>query len=383
MKIPFGKPIIDHSEKKLVNRVLNSNVLTHGKYSTLFEKNFKKYTGINNCTATSSCTAALHIAYLLIGIKKNDEVIVPCQTHVATAHSIEIAGGKPIFVDSDDNLTGNIDINKIEKKISKKTKAICVVHFLGRPVDMAKVLLLAKKYKLFVVEDCALALGAKYKNKHVGTFGDFSAFSFYPAKHITTADGGMLGVKNNKIYNKAKLIKAFGVDKKFQERKVPGEYDVKYLGINYRLDEIRSAIGLMQLKKLPLILKQRRKNFHSLHDYLKQINGIKIVKTESSPGFISSYYCLSLILEKNLKNKRKHIILSLNKMGIGTSIYYPRIIPEFTYYKNRYKLKTDEFKNGKLISNNSICLPVAPHINKKNIIYISNSLKKIIKDNLR
>ena len=138
----------------------------------------------------------------------------------------------------------------------------------------------------------------------------------------------------------------------------------------------------MQLKKLPLILKKRKKNFHSLHNHLKKIDGIKIVKTESSPGFISSYYCLSLILEKNLKEKRKHIIQSLNKMGIGTSIYYPRIIPEFTYYKNKYKLKTDEFKNGKLISNNSICLPVAPHINKKNIIYMSRSLENIIKNKL-
>ena len=152
MKIPFGKPIIDSSEKELVNRVLNSNILTHGKYSTLFENSFKKYTGINNCTATSSCTAALHIAYLLIGIKKNDEVIVPCQTHVATAHSIEITGGKPIFVDSDDNLTGNIDIDKIEKKINKKTKAICVVHFLGKPVDMTKVLLLAIITQILILQ---------------------------------------------------------------------------------------------------------------------------------------------------------------------------------------------------------------------------------------
>ena len=151
---------------------------------------------------------------------------------MATAHAIEIAGGKPVFIDSDDNLTGNIDVNKIEKKINSRTKAICVVHFLGKPVEMDKVVQIAKRNNLYVIEDCALALGAKFKNKHVGTFGDFSAFSFYPAKHITTADGGMLGIKNKKFYEKAKLIKAFGVTKRFQERKVPGEYDVKYLGIN-------------------------------------------------------------------------------------------------------------------------------------------------------
>ena len=137
---------------------------------------------------------------MLIGLKKGDEVILPSQTHVATAHSIEITGAKPIFVDSDDAQTGNIDIKKIKKKINSRTKAICVVHFLGKPVDMDKISKLTKKHNLYLIEDCALALGAKFKNKHVGTYGDFSAFSFYPAKHITTADGGMLGIKKKVLF---------------------------------------------------------------------------------------------------------------------------------------------------------------------------------------
>ncbi len=377
MKIPFGKPLIDLNEKNIVKKVLNSNILTHGAYSLKFEKAFTKSTKINHCTSTSSCTAALHIAYLLIGIKKGDEVILPCQTHVATAHSIEITGGKPIFIDSDDS-TGNINYELIEKKINKKTKAICVVHFLGKPVNMDKICSLAKKYNLFIVEDCALALGAKFKNKHVGSFGDFSAFSFYPAKHITTADGGMLGIKKKYFYDKAKLIKAFGVNKKFQERKIPGDYDVKYLGINYRLDEIRSAMGLVQLKKLPKILKKREKNFVALSKLLGKLNKIKVINTNSTKNFKSSYYCLSFILNDQIQKKRKEIIKFLNKKGIGTSIYYPKIIPEFYYYKQKYKLNTYQFKNGKKISNNSICLPIAPHVNKKNIIHMFKSVKKIL-----
>ncbi len=378
MKIPFGKPLLDNTERNAVMRVLKSDILTHGKNSILFEKKFQEFTKINYCTSVSNCTAALHISYLLIGLKKGDEVILPSQTHVATAHSIEITGAKPIFVDSDDVHTGNIDIKKIKKKINSRTKAICVVHFLGKPVDMDKISKLTKKHNLYLIEDCALALGAKFKNKHVGTYGDFSAFSFYPAKHITTADGGMLGIKKKFFFDKAKKIKAFGVDKRFQERKVPGDYDVKYLGINYRLDELRSAMGICQLKKINYILSKRKKNYIFLNSRIKNIKGIKILNSKSEKNKTSSHYCLSFILLGNLKKKRLQIIKQLNKKGIGTSIYYPKILSEFSYYKKKYGYRSNEFKNAKIISDNSICLPIAPHIKKDNLIFIEKNLKKII-----
>ncbi len=378
MKIPFGKPLINKNERNAVLRVLNSNILTHGTNSLLFEKKFQEFTKINFCTSVSSCTAALHMSYMLIGLKEGDEVILPSQTHVATAHSIEITGAKPIFIDSDLDNTGNINIDKIKKKINKRTKAICVVHFLGKPVNMDQIFKLSKKYNLYLIEDCALALGAKFKDKHVGTYGDFSAFSFYPAKHITTADGGMLGIKKKKFYDKAKKIKAFGVDKRFQERKVPGDYDVKYLGINYRLDEIRSAIGLNQLKKINYILKKRKENYNFLESKIKDIKEIKILNTRSHKNYKSSHYCLSFNLLGNLKTKRFQIIKKLNKKGIGTSIYYPKILPEFTYYKKKYNLQSDEFINAKEISDYSICLPIAPHVDKKDLIFIEKNLKEII-----
>ena len=159
MKISFGKPLIDKNEVKLVNEVLKSPNLTHGEKSITFEKKFSKFTKAKNCITTSSCTSALHLSYLAMGLKKGDEVILPAQTHVATAHTIEITGAKPIFIDADIN--GNIDLNLLEKKINKKTKCITVVHFLGLPVDMKIVLRIAKRYKLYVVEDCALALVAR------------------------------------------------------------------------------------------------------------------------------------------------------------------------------------------------------------------------------
>ena len=249
MKIPFAKPLLEKKDIRKISNVLKSPILTHGKNLKNFEDDFKKKFSFKYAHGVSSCTAALHLSFMAIDLKKGDEIIVPNQTHVSTVHTFEILGAKPIFVDSN-ILDGNIDVNQIEKKITNKTKAIVIVHYLGKPAKIDKVVKICKKKKLFLIEDCALSLGAKVGNNYVGTFGDFGCFSFYPAKHITTADGGMLVCKDKKIFKKIKLLKGFGVDKNFNERKIPGEYDVKLLGLNYRLDDIRSQIGISQLKKL-------------------------------------------------------------------------------------------------------------------------------------
>ena len=265
--IPFGKPKINKLEFRSVSNVLKSGKYVHGKKTDEFEKLFKKFTKANNAVTVSSCTAGMHLFYFNAGITKGDEVIVPAQTHVATAHAVELVGAKPVFIDCELQ-TGNIDINKIEKKISKKTKAIVVVHFLGIPVDMNKVLRIAKKYNLLVLEDCALALGSKINSKHVGLFGDAGVFSFYPVKHITTAEGGMLITNNRKVAERIKSKKAFGVDKNYNQRNFPGKYDVKELGLNYRMSEIHAGIGVEQMKKLSDFLEIRRINFYHLYNHL-------------------------------------------------------------------------------------------------------------------
>jgi dTDP-4-amino-4,6-dideoxygalactose transaminase len=261
IKLPFGNPWITNEEISAVNKVLKSKILVHGQHTINFEKKFKQFTKAKYAVAVSSCTAGMHLFYYSVGIGRGDEVIVPAQTHLATAHAVELTGAKAVFVDSSFD-TGNIDIEKIESKITKKTKAICVVHYLGLPVDIKKIKYLAKKHNLYIVEDCALALGAKYYNKHVGTVGDVGVFSFYPVKHITTAEGGMVILNNKKLATKIKLLRAFGVNKNFNQRKLPGIYDCEYLGFNYRMSEINAAIGIEQLKKLPTILK-KKKNFIS------------------------------------------------------------------------------------------------------------------------
>ena len=377
MKIPFGLPFIGKEEKNIVKNVLSQPILAHGNQTKKFENSFKKFTKSNYALSTSSCTAGMHLFYLSIGVKKGDEIILPTQTHVATAHAIEAVGGKPIFVDSN-FLTGNIDVDEIEKKITKKTKVITVVHFVGIPANMIEICKIARKYKLYVLEDCALSLGSRIKNIHTGLWGDAGVFSFYPVKHITTGEGGMIISKNSKLKKKIKSLKSLGIDKNFLDRNTPGLYDCKSFGLNLRMSEINSAIGNVQIKKIPKILELRALNFKYLKQKLDQFGkSIKIIQNQNK-FFSSSNYCLVMVLrEKKLYSNRKKIIKFLNNSGIGTSIYYPHPVSHMSYYKRKYNIKKNSFINAQEISNKSISLPIGPHLTKKKLDYIYKKLKII------
>tara|TARA_B100001057_G_scaffold494399_1_gene590900 strand:+ start:882 stop:2048 length:1167 start_codon:yes stop_codon:yes gene_type:complete len=376
-KIPFGKPLIDGNEIKSVMNVLKSGIYAHGPISSLFEKKFCLFTGAKYSTTVSSCTAGMHLFYFALGIGKGDEVIVPAQTHTATAHAVELVGAKPIFVDCEIN-TGNIDPSKIEKKISKKTKAICVVHFLGVPVDMEKINLIAKKYKLFVLEDCALSLGASFNKIHTGLLGDAGVFSFYPAKHITTGEGGVLITKNKKLFNRIKLLKSLGINKTFLERKTPGIYDVTEVGFNYRMSEIHASIGVKQIEKINNFIKKRKKNFNFLKKNL-QLNKHLYILDSANQKFKNSFYCMNVVLSKKLSKNRMRIIKYLNKRNIGTSIYYPQPVPRMSFYKKKYGYKQSDFLNSSIISDRSISLPVGPHLSLSDLRYISKNLLASVK----
>jgi dTDP-4-amino-4,6-dideoxygalactose transaminase len=189
--IPFARPMLGEEERAAVRTVMEGTTLVHGPKIEEFEQAFAAYTGAPEAVAVSSCTAAMHLAYLYLGLGPGDEVIVPAQTHVATAHAVEITGAKPVFAEADP-ATGNIDIKKLAGLVNDRTRALAVVHFMGLPVDMKPVVAFAREYNLFVVEDCALALGSSVDGVHAGLLGDVGCFSFYPVKHITTAEGGML-----------------------------------------------------------------------------------------------------------------------------------------------------------------------------------------------
>jgi len=375
--IPFGKPIILEEEKKAVMAVLEGPVLVHGPKAREFETAFAVFTKAPFAVSVASCTAGLHLAYFNKKIGAGDEVILPAQTHTATAHAVELCGAKPVFVDAEKQ-TGNIDISRVESAITPRTRAIAVVHYLGMPVDMERVNSIAKKYGLYVVEDCALAMGTHFKGIHAGLWGDCGAFSFYPVKHMTTAEGGMLITRHKQIAERITLEKAFGVDRQAGERKVPGVYDVVALGFNYRMNEMEAALGVEQLKRMNGFLKKRKENHQALAQGLQHISEIEMFKS-SHGEFQSSYYCLSILLKKSLAAKRIEIIEYLKAKGIGTSIYYPQAVPHFTYYKNKYGYKGNSFPVAALISNTSIALPVGPHLDIEDMNYIVDELKNCIK----
>ncbi len=377
MKIPFGLPIIGVKEKKIVSKVLSQPILAHGKQTKEFEEEFRKFTKAKFALTTSSCTAGMHLFYLANNIKKGDEVILPAQTHVATAHAIEAVGARPIFVDID-NKTGNIDVKKIERVISNKTKVITVVHFVGIPVDMLSICKIAKKYNLLVLEDCALSLGSKINNVHAGLWGDAGIFSFYPVKHMTTGEGGMIISRNDKIKKKLIKLKSLGINKTFLDRKTPGLYDCDSFGLNLRMSEINSAIGKVQIKKIKSILKARKKNFSFLCDKLKRISYIQVLENIQKNSKSSNYCLVVLLKKKKLYENREKIIKYLNKKGIGTSIYYPHPVPHMSFYKKKYNYSLNLFPKSKEISDNSISFPVGSHLNKKKINYIFLNLKKIM-----
>lgn len=374
--IAFGRPMIGDKERSAVEKVLKGPILTHGENVKEFEKKFAEYTSSKYAFAVSSCTAALHLSYFYAGVGKDDEVIVPSQTHVATAHAVELLGGKAVFIDSELE-TGNLDIAQIEDKITKKTKVLTIVHYLGMPVDMNKINKIADKFNLFVVEDCALSLGAYYNDVHTGNIGDVGCFSFYPVKHITTGEGGMVISNNEEISSHINKDRAFGIDRQIDERKTPGIYDVQSLGFNYRMNEFQAAIGIEQLKRVDGFLKIRKQNFERLYNGLKKIEDIHLFKS-SHGRFQSSYYCFELILNDNLAEKRYEIIKELNNKGIGTSVYYPGPVPLMTYYKNKYGYNETLFPNATKISKQGIALPVGPHIGLEEIDHIISNVKNVI-----
>lgn len=377
-KIPFGKPIIGDRERKAVAEVLEGTMFVHGPKAKAFEAAFADFTQAPRALSVASCTAGLHLAWFDQGIGPSDEVVVPAQSHVATAHSIEYTGASCVFVDAEIE-TGNMDLNQLEAAITPNTKGIALVHYLGMPVDMDRVMAVAKKHGLFVLEDCALSIGATYKGIHTGLIGDAGCFSFYPVKHMTTAEGGMFITKHEELADRIEKKKAFGVDRVVGERKVPGVYDVNMLGYNYRMNEIEAALGIEQVGRMEGFLEKRRENYEALETGLAEIDELKLF--QSTHGvFKSSYYCLSALLTGKLVEKRFDIVKKLNEKGVGTSIYYPKPIPHMSYYKDKYGHGEDSFPNAARISYNSIALPVGPHLDVEDMAYIVDSIKTAINE---
>ena len=366
--IPFGRPWITDEDRAAVMEVLNGHILTHGPNCAGFETEFAEMMGAGHATSTSSCMAALHLCYLHLGVGPGDEVIVPAQTHVATGHAVELTGATPVFVDCDLE-TGNMNINKIEEAITDKTKAIGIVHFVGIPMAMPDVMAIADKHDLKVIEDCALAVGARYDGRHVGLFGEAGCYSFYPVKHITSGEGGMFVSQYDDVVKKVANFRAFSYDKSLKERTALGIYDVSNVGMNYRMSELQAALGRSQIKKIPDILSKRSANFNALKAALGNIEDVLVLDSTDSKSD-NSHYCLIAVLTGKAAENRNEIVSEFKKRQLGYSIYYPHPVPRLAYYQEKYGYNAKDFPNAAAISDHGIALPVGPHLNEEDMAYI-------------
>jgi perosamine synthetase len=376
--ISFGQPMLGEDEISAVTRVLSGPQLVHGPVTKAFEEGFAARMGVAHAVSVSSCTAGLHLSMFVNDIGPGDEVIVPAMTHVATAHAVEFCGAKPVFVDVESD-TGNICPDGIASVINENTRAIIPVHYLGLPCDMDEINSLARKENALVVEDCALAVDATYGEDKAGTLGDTGCFSFYPVKHMTTGEGGMVTTNDDELAATIAQCKAFGYDRALGQRAKPGIYDVTRLGYNYRMNEIAAAIGLTQLDKLDSFQSRRQKNFSRLYSSLHGIEKLTVFAPVKDKA-VSSHYCLNVVLPRDGSCDRDRIVAKLKADDIGTSVHYPKAVPLMAYYKNKYGAAEGTYPVAEWLAEQTISLPVGPHLDLEDMDRIAASIIDAISD---
>jgi len=322
-KIPVAEPLIGKEELNLVIEAVRSGwVSSKGKFIKEFEEKFAKYIGVKYGIATSNGTAALHLALTALGIKQGDEVIIPTLTFAAVANAVIYTGAKPIFIDSHPDYWC-IDPSKIEERITKKTKAIIPVHLYGHPCDMIKI---ARNHNLYIIEDCAEAHGAKYKDKKVGCFGDIACFSFYGNKIITTGEGGTCLTNREELAQKMRVLRDHGME---PNRK----YWHEVIGFNYRMTNLQAALGVAQIEKIDEFIKKKRKIARIYNSLLKDIKGITL--PPKMPWAENVYWLYSILIDqKEYGINRDRLMIELAKNGIETRrFFYPiHTMPPYREY---------------------------------------------------
>ena len=365
---------LEGNEFNYVSECLKTNWISSiGKYVKQFEKKFSEFFDYKYCLTTSSGTTALHLALEILNLNKGDEVILPNLTFASPINVIIKSGAKPVLVDIN-KLTYNIDLEQIKKKINKKTKAIICVHLYGQPCELGSLKRICKKNKIFLIEDCAEALGSKYKKNFVGNYGDISTFSFYGNKTITTGEGGMLVTSNRKFFEKGKILRAHGMSEKKR-------YWHDEIGFNYRMTNLQAAVGLAQIENAKKIIEKKiliAKFYSREIDLLpKKIKNL-IIKPYKIKNTLNSFWLYNILIKGIDFDTRNIILQKLEQRGINCrSFFYP--LSDMKIYK---KYAKSSFKNSNLISRTGICLPSSPNLDRKQIKYIISSLGDVINDTL-
>ncbi|OGY51281.1 MAG: polysaccharide biosynthesis protein [Candidatus Buchananbacteria bacterium RIFCSPHIGHO2_02_FULL_56_16] len=369
-KYQTGKPYLAAKERKYVLEVLNSGSLSLGPKYQEFERRFARLIGTRYACAVSSGTAGLHLAMITAGITRGDEVITTPFSFIASANCVEYVGARPVFVDIDP-VTYNIDPKKIERAITKKTKAILVVHIFGQAADMAPIVRIAKRHRLQIIEDACESINATYRGKKTGTFGTAAVFAFYPNKQMTTGEGGMVVTNDKKVYERCCSLRNQGRARNDQW------LDHRELGYNYRLDEMSAALGIAQLEKLNWMIAQRQKIAGRYRRLLKPYQTI-VAAPIVARGNVSTWFVYVVrLLDKKINRDR--VIKELERCGINAKPYLPPI-HLMNYYRKKYRYRPGSFPITEAVSRQTLALPFYLGLTKKDISHIVSTLIRILKE---
>ncbi len=352
---------------------MNNRWLTNGPFLKKFEKNFARILKSKFSIGVTNATSGLHLAVKSLGIKKGDEVIVPTLTFAATANSVIYCGAKPILADIDER-TFNISPEEIKKKITKRTKAVIVVHYGGQSCEMEKISNICKNKGVKIIEDCAHSLGTTFKKMKCGTIGKIGVFSFYPTKIITTAEGGMIVTNDSQIAKKINKLRSHAIDipSDKREKDAKWRYNIEELGFNYRLDELSAALGFSQLQRYNQANSKRQKIAKMYDDYLKKIDGITIPYRLKNSSHIFHLYTIKV--GEEFPVSRDELFLKLAKKGIGASVQYTPL-HKFPYMKNFSNFKNNDFPVANKIYDEIISLPLFPQMTKQQVNTVIKNIK--------
>ncbi len=374
-KVTLSDLNFDHRERKIVNQVIRNRWLTMGEMVKKLERNFARFLEVKHAFGVSSGTAALHLALRALDIKPNDEVLVPSLSFVASSNAIIYAGARPVFVDITSLSDFNLSCDDLERKITRKTKGIMVVHYGGHLADMGRIRKIAKKHNLFVIEDAAHAIGARFKSRMAGGIGDIGCFSFFSNKNMATGEGGMIVTNQNKFAEKIKLLRSHGMTSMTWDRHKGHaySYDVTELGYNYRMTELNAALGIEQLKKLKNSNRIRKSLSNTYVENLAGVKGLSIPFLDYPRD--SASHLFSILLDKGVDRER--FMRLLKREGIQTSIHYPPI-HQFSYYRKNLKAGRNKLPLTEHVGKHEVTLPLHPLLKKKDILFVCDRIKRIL-----
>jgi len=376
MQVPLSNPDITNLERRYVQSVLETPHLSLGPVLPKFESSFAQYLGTRHAIAVNSGTSGLHLAVKALDIREDDVVVTTPFSFVASANCILFERAKPLFVDID-SITYNIDCNKMEKAIdqfdNKKgvIKAVLPVHVFGRPCDMEKIMKIARKHNLHVIEDACEAIGAEYLEKKVGTFGDIGVFAFYPNKQMTTGEGGMIVTNNEKIASLCKSLRNQG-------RAESGEWLLhERLGYNYRLSEINCALGLAQLERIEELITKRAEIAELYNTKLQDLDEIRIATAVKGIEKISWFVYVVQLSNTYSREDRDVILSGLRKAGIGCNNYFSPIHLQ-PFYQQMFGFKEGDFPVTEHVAARTIALPFYNNLKEEQIKFVTETLKKLL-----